>query len=228
MEAKRAPTVSARRTALWARIALALAAGALLTSCNIVAPIVGVSAGRGKQEALYTLKPKLPTIVFVDDRASKLGRASLRVAIGEIAGRELLRNELVVDVINSQGAIAFARTEPADKPFTIEEIGESVGAQQIVYVEINGFGLSVDGVTLRPTASAWVRVVEVGVTPARVWPLDADAYQVTAELRERGESGISDASRRELQDKLAAELGDAIAKVFYEHANPYLLEREGR
>jgi hypothetical protein len=228
METRRIPPVSARRAALLVRVAVALAAAALLTSCNIVAPVMGLAAGRGKQEALYTLNPKMPTIVFVDDRASKLGRASLRVAISEITGRELLRNELVDDVINSQGAIAFARTEPADKPFTIEEIGESVGAQQIVYVEINGFGLSVDGVTLQPTASAWVRVVEVGLTPARVWPIDADSYQVVAELRERGESGISDASRRELQDKLAAELGDAIAKVFYEHANPYLLEREGR
>ncbi|MFG0251516.1 MAG: hypothetical protein ACF8NJ_01420 [Phycisphaerales bacterium JB038] len=228
MKVERNAPAPHRRWHLAARLALTLAAATLLIGCNIVAPAIGVASGRGKQEAMYTLKPKLSTLVFVDDRASKLGRSSLRLSISEVAGRALLQNELVEDVINSQGAIAFARTELPDKPFTIEEIGESVGAAQIIYVEIDGFGLTNDGVTLAPTASARARVVEVGATPARVWPEGADAFQVYAQVRDQGEVQLTNASRRALQDKLAAELGAAIAKLFYEHTNPYLLEREGR
>jgi hypothetical protein len=210
---------------LWA---LVLAVLASLSGCNIVAPIAGVAAGRGTQDALYTLNPELPTLIYVDDRASKLGRSSLRVLISAEVGKTLLERELVTDVISSQGAVAFARTEPPEQPYTVEDIGESVGAEQIIYVEIDGFGLTVDGVTLEPTATARVRVVVVGATPARVWPEEADAWQVGARPRQRGDIQMNDASRRQLQDSLALELADSIAKLFYKHENPYMLEREGR
>ncbi len=221
--------MKAKRLALsFAATAALVGTASWLPGCNIAGPLVGVASGRGSQEAMYTLNPKLPTLVYVDDRGSRLGRSSLRVLISETAGKELLKHDLVEDAISTQGAIAFARTEPVDDPYTVEEIGESVGAQQIVYVEVAGFGLSVDGVTLQPLASAWVRVVEVGATPARVWPQDASAFEVAARLRQTGEAQLVDASRRSLQDRLALELADAIAKLFYKHENPYLLEREGR
>ena len=87
-----------------------------------------------------------------------------------------------------------------------------------------------DGVRLHPMATALVRVVEVGATPSRVFPRDPSAppARVGAELRSSGTVQIDNTQRRQLQEQLAATLGDNIAKLFYRHERPYLLESEGQ
>ena len=204
-------------------------AGLLTVGCNILGPVAGVMAGRGTIEAQYTLKPDLPTLVYVDDRGNLLGRSSLRRLIADTAAKKLLSEKLVKDVVDSQGAMVFARREPPDRPYTVEELGEAVGAKQVVFVEIEGFGLTMDGSTLHPTALARVKVIEVGATPARVWPESPPiGFLMGADLQQQGGMNISNAERRALQDKLATKLGMNIAGLFYKHERAYVLEKEGK
>ncbi|MCK4871170.1 MAG: hypothetical protein KAS72_00440 [Phycisphaerales bacterium] len=192
--------------------------------CNIIGPIVGVAQGRGTVEARYKLVEK-PTLIYVDDRMSKLNRASLRHVISRTAGDILLKRELVEEVIDPRAAMALARQEQPDDPLTIEDLAIAVGAEQVVYVEIDQFGLSADGTTIQPTAYAWVKVIEVGATPARRWPEMDGGYSLVVQLRQSGmASEIDTARRRDLQDTLAEEIGRRLAGLFFKSERPYLLE----
>ena len=148
---------------------------ALLTStlwlhgCNVVAPAVAVAAGPPKTAARHLLA-NVPTVVFVDDRMSRLDPASLRRAIADKVNQELMANEILTTTISPQDAMLIAsRSDRASEIMAIEDIGKAVGAQQVIYVEIAQFKNTPDGYTPRPFAMANVKVLDVAARH-RVFP----------------------------------------------------------
>ncbi len=189
-----------------------------LGGCNIVGPVAAVAAGPPKLEAQYVL-PNVPTVVFVDDPRNLVNPVTLRKVIAETASQELMVEELLTTTISPQDAIAITqRSDRAGKKMSIEDLGRAVGAQQVIYVQIITFARSPDGYTPRPVASALVKVIDVAngqrVFPARGdngWPVNTVGAPVDPSLYG------SRTSNAKIFETLARQLGDQVAKVFYEH-----------
>jgi hypothetical protein len=197
-------------------LALALVAGA--GGCNYLIPAAYLIEGPPKEPARYEL-PRRKTVVYVDDRANRMTRAALRTAVGEEVGTLLLQQALVPEVVSSRDAVAYARrVDTADKQVSIRKIGEAVGAEQVVYIEVDDYRISADGATPRPAAMVSVKVIDVG-SGARLWPDGTDSGERLV-IRTREQSMDlynSSAGRRQVEDALAKQVAEDVSKLFYEH-----------
>src|SRR5690606_1251211 len=104
------------------------------------------------------------------------------------------------------------------RPMSITEIGQAVGAEIVVYVTMDVFALSTDGVTYEPTAAARVKVLDV-TAGQRIFPTGMqEAHPVAVTLSKRqGIAPTTSGERRAAQRDLALHLGTAIANVFVDH-----------
>lgn len=208
--------------------ALLLAAPGGLGGCNILGPAMYFVHGPEKTDAAYKLNAEQPVVVFVDDSGSLVPDRTSRRRIGQTAEKAILEQTDVTRVISSDAALAVVSREKFGKPLGVSEVGEAVGAEVVIYALINGFSLSPDGVTYQPIASALVRVVDVK-TKERIWPVgDETARQVMVQSPERqGAAPASLGQRAEAERRLAAQLGEAIGKLFYKHESSPSQSRVG-
>lgn len=217
-----AETRGVKRRWGFALLIVAGAASACLGACNILGPAAFIAVGPGKAPAAYELADR-PAVVFVDDRANAipLNSQATRRKIADGVTRELLDRELLTKMVAPQDAMAYARRSDREGALLpIGKIGEGVGAEQVIFIEMVTFSGSPDGIQPRMTASMRVRVVDV-VNRTRLFPDPAteeqarDVQVVSPAMsleRYRTERG-----RRELQQVLAALCADKVSKLFYRH-----------
>ncbi len=190
-----------------------------LSSCNYLVPAAYIVEGPPSIDAQYTL-PDRKTVVFVDDRSNILSRTQLRAVIGDKVATDLMKKGLVTETIASRDAIAIARKdETVDKPIPISEIGQRVGADTIIYVQMKDFSLSDPGGVARPSATATVKVIDV-TGRSRLYPAPSEltGQPVSTDMREvSNDLYQSTSGRRQIEDSLAAEIGSEVAKLFYKH-----------
>jgi hypothetical protein len=207
---------TARILALAASVALLVAQG-----CNMAVPALYVVQGPPKRPAMYTLPADKKVVVFVDDRQNVIARLQLRAMLGDDVSNELRRLKLVNDVVSGRELIAYVRrVETSAKRVSIEELGEAVQADIVVYVEMESFALSPDGATPKPVSSAYVKVVDVKAKERLFPPTGGDpkGQPVSGELDEQMPDAFrTSAQRRRMEDLLAKKLADSIAKLFYEY-----------
>ncbi len=202
---------------------LALASLALLgvSGCNILGPIFLIVEGPPKREAVFELDDERTTIVFIDDRNSRMPRRSLRYQMAE-AAESLLLEKRVMDeesLLASRAAMQIALTESSESPMSIADIGRSVGAEVVVYVTIDTFALSPDGVTLAPIVQARVKVIDT-VANERLWPLGEmeSGYPLTMRYTTRvGDLPKTRAERNRAENSTASSFGMRIAFMFFTH-----------
>lgn len=201
------------------RVIAALVLAVLAGACNIVTPAAYIIEGPPSNDAQYTL-PDRKVVVFVDDRKNVLSRTQLRTVIGDKVSSDLLAKGLVPDAVASRDAVAIARRdESAGKPLATSEIGEKVGAEVVIYVRMLSFNIAEPGGTPRPNAVAQVRVIDA-TNRARLFPTDAEdpGVQVPSTMNEVSmDLYNSTTGRRSVEEQLASNLGDRIAKLFYKH-----------
>lgn len=201
-------------------VASSLVVGCLsLAACNIVAPAVILAKGPPKYPAQFELDPKRPTVIFIDDRASRVRRTALRQMLAQAAEQELMTRRVVEEaqMISSRGALTAANNEHFDSPLSIVEIGRSVQAEVVIYVAVDEFSLSPDGTQFIPGASFRVKVLDA-VTGERLWPKEAAGQPVRIEMHQK--QGTTPTSRAELilaEEELAAYAGIGLAQLFYTH-----------
>lgn len=192
----------------------------LLPGCNIVGPAAYLVEGPPKVDAQHQLAD-LPTVVFIDDRRNLVNPVSLRRVIADRASQDLMAKEALSKTISPQDAMNIVRQkETTSQVLSIEEIGEAIGAQQVIYVEVVQFQDSPDGVTPRPVAACRVKVIDVASRQRVFPPVDSDdpARLVQVMTREvdpevyRTRSG-----RLKIFEGLAEATGREIAKLFYKH-----------
>lgn len=199
-------------------IGAALVAGLVAGGCNYLIPASYLIEGPPKEPARYEL-PRRKTVVYVDDRANRMTRAALRTAVGEEVGTLILQQALVPEVISAKDAVAYARrADTSDKQVSIRRIGEAVGAEQVIYIDVDEYRISADGATPRPAAIVNVKVIDVG-SGARLWPDGTDeGERMVVRTREQSlELYNSSAGRRRVEDALAKQVAEDVSKLFYEH-----------
>jgi hypothetical protein len=201
-------------------IALLLSIGAMsLGSCNILVPVAYIVKGLPDKEAEYHLADRA-TLVFVDDQKGKTPR-TIRQGIANKVSTDLMVKNVVTKTISSTDAMALAaQKDKAGELLPIESIGQSVGAEQVIYVELNDFTLSIDGATPRPYCACRVRVIDV---PNRVRLFPSPENPEPGRQMEISMPAVSvdyyesTATRRKLETMLADYAGDQIGKLFYKH-----------
>lgn len=203
-------------------LALLVGVGAVLGSCNIVTPAAYILGGQDRVDAQYAL-PDRPTVVFVDDPENKLPDRALRRIIGDKVAQELMVRKLVTTTISSADALAVSGRERYGRKMAIDAIGRAVGAEQVVFVDMQAFSLSPEGITPRPSGACYVKVIDV-TNRERLFPIDdggfpsSSGYPVQVAMREVSlERYRTTSSRRQIREQLANEIADQIAKVFYRH-----------
>ncbi|MSR29353.1 MAG: hypothetical protein EXS03_07260 [Phycisphaerales bacterium] len=202
------------------------AAAVMLPSCNLLIPGIYLAEGPPKNDALYTL-PHKKTVVIVDDTTNHMSRVAMRSEMGDAVAEVLLEQDLVPEVVATRDAITYARkTDSSGRASSIQRIGEALGVEQVVYVKVDQFSLVGTGIDRSPEAIVLVRVIDV-TSGSRLWP-SAGSEAVKGTLIDIEPSLTStSAGRREIEDKLARETGEAIAKLFYAHERRELGGRLG-
>lgn len=203
-----------------------------VAGCNIVAPIAYIIEGAPDVEPQYVLAD-VKTVVFVDDRDSiiPLSSQQMRQIIAERVTRDLLDKEIVLQMIDPRDAQGLAlRSDRHGKPLSLAAIGEGVGAEQLIYIEMRIFTETPDGVTPRPTANCEVKVLDL-IEGRRVFPMSAGSEQgapVEATLPAVDPLQFSSSAfRLQVHRELANELGETVAKLFYKHEAYDLGDRLG-
>ncbi len=187
-----------------------------LGACNILTPIAYIAEGPPKLPAKYTL-PERKTAIFVDDRTNTISRSRLRDEIGDAIATALLTQKLVPDVVSPRDAHNLARNERAGQHLSMERIARDLGAEQLIYVEMMTYRISLDGVTPKPAASARVRVIDA-VAREALFPSGTSGELVQSQMREVAPDRYGNTTgRRQIEDELAVEFGTEIAELFYDH-----------
>ena len=208
------------RTAL--TLVLVIGAGAAMFSCNILAPAAYIIGGQDKVDAQYALADR-PTVVFVDDPNNLLPDRALRRIIGDKVAQELMVRKLVTTTISSADALAVAGRESYGQKMAIDAIGRTVGAEQVVFIDMVSFSLSPDNVTPRPQGACYLKVIDVA-NRERLFPTaddgfsGTDSYPIQVAMRAVSiERYRTTSSRRQIREELANEIADQVTKVFYRH-----------
>ena len=188
-------------------------------ACNMVTAAAYILTPDPTIEALCTLEPT-SVVVFIDDRGNLLRPTRLRRTIAESASETMLANGVVAIAISPRDAFAAASgTDRVDAMMPIDEIGRTVGADQIVYVEMTGFSLSADGYTPTPVATFGVRVLDV-VGRQRIFPVpeaDDPSHAMRVTIERLGADALRTSThRQEVMELLARRCGERIAQLFYE------------
>jgi hypothetical protein len=207
---------------LRALLALLVVAAASAGACNIAAPAFYILHGPPRTPAVYTLADR-PTVIFVDDRANAIPRQpdAMRRLLDDEASRQLMEKKVLSNTIRPQDEISVARRHDRySDVLSIGAIGEAVGAEQVIYVQMIEFRETPDGFTPRPQGACEVKVIDVA-NQARLFPppdAPTPSHAVRVLLPAVNEELYkSNPGRLQIYRTLAGEMGSEIAKLFYEH-----------
>ncbi|TDJ56296.1 MAG: hypothetical protein E2O40_04685 [Planctomycetota bacterium] len=202
--------------------AIIVSVAAVMGSCNILQPAAYLAIGQAKAPARYVLEDT-PTVVFVDDRnnAIPINSSRVRRAVADNVTNQLMSRDLVTITISPRDAMALSRNQDRQgKLMSMGALGEAVGAEQLIYIEMLSYRGSPDNVTPRPSAACRLKVIDV-VNKTRMFP-GPDAEKDWQEIIVQGrpvspELYRSNAGRREIEKMLAATIADKVTKLFYKH-----------
>lgn len=192
------------------------------SGCNVASTVAYITTPNPVLEAKYQLEDE-STVIFIDDRRSRISPVRLRRTIGDVASEDLLKEELVTDVISPRDATAAARQlDRGPKPAGIGSVGKMVGADQVIYVEVLDFRLSRDGFSPDPYVACRVRVIDVAERKRQFPDVEeAPSYLLEVTLPRATAQSVGDARfRQKLGEQLATETGNQIARLFYDHEVP--------
>lgn len=194
--------------------------------CAMLLAALGLAAGCFYQriKAKYELPEKI-TLVLVDDPSDALGGAHLARHVANQIGFQLVRHEAVpatvplnrVSELQRELGDAFATTP-------IDEVGRTLGAQQVIHVQVLSAKTGYEPGVSRPTAQSRVKVIDVEQR-RRLWPQPRPGvhtaprghtvsssmfYRYTGNGEVRG-------TQNDLKQRFATLIGNDIAKLFYDH-----------
>ena len=147
----------------------------------------------------------------------------IKIYLTEMLNDQLTANKVAAKTIPYARIAEFVGATAEFNSLAISEVGDKLGADIVLYVQIDEFGLR------DPDASQelWkgrlqttVRLVDV--REGRLWPTDRpDGHMVEPMAKTRTVSDNSQTRAEIVSKALAAETADRIARYFYGHSTPY-------
>jgi hypothetical protein len=198
---------------------LATAAGSVFLSagCNVVAPIAYAVHGPGKVKKATDLDSETSYVIFIDDPSSKIASRRLRATVTDTAQDSLLKKGVVTGMIDGRGALVGTSKERYGERLSIEEIGQSVGADAVIYGLLTRFSLAGPSGDYAPGATVQVKIVDAR-TGDRIWPTgEVEFFPLQVNVPQRpGQVPTSTGELYKAQEALAVHVGTALAEMFYD------------
>ncbi len=190
----------------------------ILSACNIAQTLDTVMRPDAEVEARHDI-PDRTTVVLVDDPGSHVNPVRLRRDIASSATDKLLQRRTVTDMIDPRDAFQVARK--LDQPghsVSLDEIGRAVGASQLIYIEVLGFGIKQGPQGLQPRADLRIKLIDVDgrrrLFPANDGQGGDHGAPLTVIIKPHELQRIGVDKLQEVQVELADRTGVAVARLF--------------
>jgi hypothetical protein len=177
--------------------------------------------GRGqKVEAQFRLT-KQPVLILVDDTAGAVDWPAAKNYVFDELAQELLRNKAAAKLVPRESVERLRQSMPDFDSRGAREIGESVKAEQVLWVEIGDYlgDPQISEAVVAAYFNVSVKVLNVlekeRRSRVRLWPTSPRGHlvSVTMTASEVSIAQTKDGIARALAQRLAA----AIARLFYDH-----------
>jgi hypothetical protein len=204
----------------------AVLAGALLmlfaaSGCGPQAGALWFFMAQPKEK--YTAEHRLgegPLLVLVDDPLGQMELPSMDTWLAESVSDWLVEYRAHEDIVSAELAERLKRVEPDYPYLSIREIGERVGANQVLYVLVTRCQLQdvAESDVFRGELIAQVKVINALAKPGdevRIWPRELEGREVAVERPQRSARG--EAARQDVAEDLVAVAGRDIARLFCDY-----------
>ena len=142
----------------------------LVGGCNVVGAVQYAAMGPPAIPAMYQPN-KVPTLVLVENYEAPSAAALDSDRLAMLLRRELKTHQ-VVPVVDPAALATLREQKPRDfGSMRISEIGQALGAEQVIYINLIRSDVEQTAGLLKATLSARVKVVEAK-TGRLLWPPD--------------------------------------------------------
>ena len=206
-----------------ASLALSCAVGLSSLSCTYSGGelLYMLGVGRGaKVEARFRLTEG-PVMVFVDDVNERVDWPRARSYLCDDLSQELLRNSAATKIVPRATIDSLRQSLPDFEKRGARELGEMVGADQVLWIEMHDF-LAEERIVDASMAAYWTVTVKVlnarekeSRSRVRLWPTSPEGHILSAALSGADVDRLKtrDAISKALSEKLVVD----IARLFYEY-----------
>jgi len=192
---------------------LSLPCGACVQTAALWANITGGDV----IEAQYTLTTG-PLLILIDDRDSVVTEPRAIRRMHKTISDALLEYGKNRRVVPFEDCQALQRSAKKYDRLSVREIGEKLGADQVLYIRVDRFTLRAEPGAPLFKGEFVVRVKVLSTErkqDVRLWPRDESGRRVAATTEPISTDG--DKSAGDVARELATNAGQAVAKLFYQH-----------
>jgi hypothetical protein len=203
-------------------VAILLAATAMsLPGCAVFAWFVAQFSPPKKVPAEYEFPAGTTILVFVDDALHPVDYEPVKIQLTEMLNKQFIDHKVASKTIPYTRLGEFISATPGFNSLAIGEVGQKLGADVVLYVQIDEFSLRDAAASElwkgRLATTVWL----VDVVKGRIWPTDNSTGRPIDKAETQTVSDSSQSRGEQISKDLAAETADKIAKLFYNHTTPY-------
>lgn len=196
---------------------LALGGGFSAAGCQSFAGLwVGMQGG-DVIEAQYELTDG-PLVILFDDRAARVERPEAIRKAHEVISKLFSQYRVNSRVVPYSEVQRFQQKADRYDRLTIREIGERLGAEEVLYVGVEKFTLQAqEGAPIfQGLFESRIKVISTDRTnDVRKWPREGVGFRVTVETNPTPIDG--DVAETDVANELGEKMGTEIAGLFYQH-----------
>lgn len=203
----------------------ALSVAVLAGGCNIIGALAAKTVGNPDIPAKYTLE-KVPTLIWVENFQNPDLAEQDAILLAHAIEDKFKKKDLI-PIVGMEKAIDQKNLRPKEfRTTSIAGIGRLVGAEQVLYVDLQQSGIVpvMIGGSFEGRAAAQVKVIK-SKDGAILWPTDAQAgYPVTTETNPL--KGTDPKNANDVRVSLYDYLSGDIVRLFIKYDQDEVPERK--
>jgi hypothetical protein len=191
-------------------------------SCALVAWTAAQFGPKAKIAAQYEPPAGRKILVFVDDMEYPVSHPPIKIHLTKMLNNLLVANGVAAQTVPYERLADFIGATPRFNELSVAEVGRKLDAEIVLYVRVDQFALKDQAamdLLWRGQFQTTVRMVHVVDGP--LWPKDRPSGHTVDKVETPPKSADSDTDADEITKVLASKMADRIAKLFYEHKDPY-------
>lgn len=196
---------------------LLLACAVSLPACQVAGWLASVFDPLRPVDAVYKPPKNKTLLVFVDDKIHEVTYEPVKAEMANNINAELKQHKVVPAVIPYERILELASSAPNFNDLSVAEVGQKLGADIVLHVQIDEFRLKDDPGTPFWRGQLKVSVRLVDVTAGRLWPKDRLTGYPMPPIVILGKEDTSPAYGSEMAREMASQMAGKIAKLFYDH-----------
>lgn len=164
--------------------------------------------------------PAGPVLILVDDDQDLVQPSVARDMFVDSLAKQFKEHKIADHITTNEELAHVRQTEPKFEQRGAREVGRMVGADTVVWVSVKQFLLERD-LEMAVSPAQWAVTLKVVNAKAekrdevRLWPMDREGKLIDVSVRPQELHRVKATS--EVHQKMADELADKIAKVFYDY-----------